>query len=72
MNISLRPTRAMSRPAGPPKMPSVARAKRRMAKAHLSTARPPQPKTPTRPSIAEIIDNYHDTKAKTIRGKRLS
>jgi hypothetical protein len=67
----------MPRPSRSLKTPSVVRVKRQMAKAHLSVERPSQRSTRTgeavaepRPSIAEIIDEYHDKSAKTIRSKK--
>ncbi len=76
MNIALLPSRAMSRPL---KKPSVAPAKRRMAKARLrldellQRARFGRPAgAESRPSAAEIIDEHHDKSAKTFRGKSSS
>lgn len=66
----------MSRPL---KKPSLAPTTRRMAKANLRSQKLLGHTTLARDAageagstVAEIIETYHDTKAKTIRGKKSS
>lgn len=66
----------MSRPL---KKPSLAPTTRRMAKANLRSQKLLRHTTLARDAageagstVAEIIETYHDTKAKTIRGKKSS